>query len=313
MSEPVIEAHALVRHFGPVQAVRGIDLHASRGELVGLVGPDGGGKTTTLRMIAALMRPTSGSLRVLGEDPFARRSRVRERLGLVPQDHSLYGDLSIDENLRFFSSLFGLSRADFETRRERLMQITRLGQFGARRADQLSGGMYKKLSLACSLLHHPEVLLLDEPTNGVDPVSRRELWELVHQFLDEGMTVVVSTPYMDEAARCHRVLLVHEGRVLAEGPPGQLVQALPHPTFEVVGGERETLHALLASLPGVLAASPAGAELRIVVEDARTAQVREAIEATGARLSASTPGFEDLFLASVALARRAEHESERAA
>ncbi|HVG61813.1 MAG TPA: ABC transporter ATP-binding protein [Hyalangium sp.] len=226
MSAPEVdlEVSGLRRAFGATQALRGVSLAVRRGEVYGLVGPDGAGKTTAIRMLAGLMRPDEGHVRVLGEDPARPRSPVREQLGLVPQRNSLYGDLSVDENLRFFAKLFGLSLSDFEARRERLLSITRLGRFTDRRADALSGGMYKKLALACALLHRPRVLLLDEPTNGVDPVSRRELWELLYGLVHEGMTLVVSTPYMDEAARCHRVGLLYAGEVIAEGAPRELAR-----------------------------------------------------------------------------------------
>ncbi len=213
------------RGFGATQALRGVSLAVHRGEVYGLVGPDGAGKTTAIRLLAGLLRPDAGEVRVLGEDPSHPRSPVREQLGLVPQRNTLYGDLSVEENLRFFSRLFGLSPADYTERRARLLELTRLTRFTERRADALSGGMYKKLALACALLHRPRVLLLDEPTNGVDPVSRRELWELLYSFVQEGMTLVVSTPYMDEAARCHRVGLLYAGELIAEGPPRELARA----------------------------------------------------------------------------------------
>jgi len=167
---------------------------------------------------------------VLGMDP--ESPRVRERIGLMPQQYSLYRDLTVEENLRFFARLAALPRATYRERKERLLGITRLARFGDRRADQLSGGMYKKLALACALLHEPEVLLLDEPTNGVDPVSRRDLWELLYEFVQEGMAVVISTPYMDEAERCSRVGLVHEGRLLLEGRPPDLLAASGRSSFE---------------------------------------------------------------------------------
>ncbi|MFY2559557.1 ABC transporter ATP-binding protein [Corallococcus terminator] len=212
------------RAFGAARALKGVSLAVHTGEVYGLVGPDGAGKTTAIRLMAGLLLPDKGRVRMLGEDPADTRSSVRESLGLVPQRNTLYGDLSVDENLRFFAKLFGLSHQDFAERRERLLDITRLGRFTDRRADALSGGMYKKLALACALLHRPRVLLLDEPTNGVDPVSRRELWELLYGLVHEGMTLLVSTPYMDEAARCHRVGLLYSGELIAEGDPRELAR-----------------------------------------------------------------------------------------
>ncbi|MFP2933258.1 ABC transporter ATP-binding protein [Pyxidicoccus sp. 3LG] len=221
---PDVALEDLRRSFGATRALAGVSLAVGRGEVYGLVGPDGAGKTTAIRMMAGLLRPDSGRVRMLGEDPANPRSQVREGLGLVPQRNTLYGDLSVDENLHFFARLFGLSKEDFAQRREKLLDITRLGRFTERRADALSGGMYKKLALACALLHRPRVLLLDEPTNGVDPVSRRELWELLYTLVHDGMTLVVSTPYMDEAARCHRVGLLYAGELIAEGDPRQLAR-----------------------------------------------------------------------------------------
>jgi len=222
MSGPALSARALVRRFGPVTALDGLSFEVERGELYGLVGPDGAGKTTALRALAGLVRLDGGEARVLGEEPGG--ARVRERVGLMPQQYSLYRDLTVAENLRFFGRLYVLPRATFRARTERLLAITRLAPFVDRRADALSGGMYKKLALACALLHEPEVLLLDEPTNGVDPVSRRELWALLHEFVHGGMAVLVTTPYMDAAARCHRVGLVHHGRLVLEGEPSALMR-----------------------------------------------------------------------------------------
>jgi ABC-2 type transport system ATP-binding protein len=221
---PDVALEEVRRGFGATHALRGVSLAVGRGEVYGLVGPDGAGKTTAIRLMAGLLRADGGRVRMLGEDPAHPRAAVREALGLVPQRNTLYGDLSVDENLHFFARLFGLSREDFAARRERLLDITRLGRFTGRRADALSGGMYKKLALACALLHRPRVLLLDEPTNGVDPVSRRELWELLYTLVHEGMTLVVSTPYMDEAARCHRVGLLYAGELIAEGDPRALAR-----------------------------------------------------------------------------------------
>jgi len=307
VSESALVADALVRRYGKNEAVRGVSFAIPRGELYGLVGPDGAGKTTTLRMLAGLVRPTSGSVRVLGVDPFGKESsKVRDVLGLVPQDQSLYGDLSVQENLEFFRSLYGLSAKDYASRRDRLLDITRLGPFLARRATQLSGGMYKKLALSCALLHQPEVLLLDEPTNGVDPVSRRELWDLIYEFVAQGMCVVVSTPYMDEAARCHRVALMHAGRFLREGAPSALVRDFAGTAAEIEGGDRETLYAQLAELPEIVAASPAGAKLRVVIAPHGEPAVAARLATLGAHLVPSPPDFEDLFLFEIHAATHSE-------
>lgn len=220
--EAALVADGLFRRFGPVEALRGLTFHVAPGELYGLVGPDGAGKTTAIRTLAGLLDPDEGTARVLGLDPTS--AEAREQMGLMPQQYSLYGDLSIAENLRFFGSLFCIPRAVYHERVTRLLAVTRLARFVDRRADALSGGMYKKLALACALLHQPPVLLLDEPTNGVDPVSRRELWALLYEFVATGMTVLVSTPYMDEAERCHRVGLMHHGRLVAEGDPVELAR-----------------------------------------------------------------------------------------
>jgi ABC-2 type transport system ATP-binding protein len=289
-----VEARGLVRRFGQVTALDGLSFQAARGELFGLVGPDGAGKTTAIRALAGLILLHGGEARVLGVD--AASGAVRERLGLMPQQASLYRDLTVEENLHFFSRLYVLPRPVYRERSERLLAITRLERFTGRRADALSGGMYKKLALACALLHQPEVLLLDEPTNGVDPVSRRELWELLHEFVHGGMTVLVSTPYMDEAERCSRVALVHHGKVLLEGDPGALISSFQDEAYEVRGGDRDRLDALLAAHPAVRAASPAGARLRVIVARGAGGEVAAAIAPLGASLAPATPDFEDLFL-----------------
>jgi ABC-2 type transport system ATP-binding protein len=302
-----IVAHSLSRSFGSTRAVRDVSFEVARGELYGLIGPDAAGKTSTIRMVAGLIAPDSGWVRVQGHDPL-RSERARETLGLLPQQNSLYGDLTIDENLRFFGQLFCLPRALFGQRRERLLAITRLEAFVDRRADALSGGMYKKLALACALLHQPEVLVLDEPTNGVDPVSRRELWALLYEFVAEGMTVLLSTPYMEEAARCHRVGLMHAGRLLAEGSPAALVDSFDHRCLEVEveGGadDRERFDSALGALPEVVAASPSGVRSRLVIRPAGEAAVYGMLAEHGASYRRVAPDFEDLFLAKVAAEER---------
>jgi ABC-2 type transport system ATP-binding protein len=296
---PAVEALGLVRRFGAVTALDALSFEVGKGELFGLVGPDGAGKTTALRALAGLVRLDGGEARVLGRDPAAGGGAFRESLGLMPQQYSLYRDLTVEENLKFFSRLYVLPRAVYRERAARLLAITRLERFTGRRADALSGGMYKKLALACALLHEPEVLLLDEPTNGVDPVSRRELWELLHGFVHGGMTVVISTPYMDEAERCHRVALVHRGRALLAGAPRALIQGFEDEVFDVEGGDRDAVDARLAGLPEVIAASPAGARLKAVVARGGRPEVERALAPLGARLAPAAPDFEDLFLSRI--------------
>ena len=295
---PAISIRGLRRAFGEVQAVAGIDLDVHPGEIYGLVGPDGAGKTTTIRILAGLLDPDAGDVTVLGHRPDS--PDVRESIGLMPQRYSLYGDLSVGENLDFFRQLFCLPKKAARERIDRLLHLTRLAPFVDRRADDLSGGMYKKLALACALLHEPRVLLLDEPTNGVDPVSRRELWTLLGEFVGSGMAVLVSTPYMDEAERCHRVGLLFEGRLLAEGAPARLVRDLDFPVFVVEGGERAVVQATLADAPEVKAASPAGARLRIVVAPDGADSVKARLAPLGATLRPTRADFEDLFLARIA-------------
>jgi ABC-2 type transport system ATP-binding protein len=290
-----VEAKGMVRQFGTVTALDGLSFEIHAGELYGLVGPDGAGKTTAIRALAGLIELTRGTARIHGADPTDRD--VRERLGLMPQQYSLYGDLSVGENLRFFSRLYALPRATFKKRAERLLAITRLGPFLDRPAAALSGGMYKKLALACALLHEPEVLLLDEPTNGVDPVSRRELWALLYEFVTGGMAVLISTPYMDEAERCHRIGLLHHGRLLLEGQPHALIASFEHEAYEIRGGDREKIEAVLVSLSCVFASSPAGSRLRIVASRGSMRTIENAVAPLGAALLRVAPDFEDLYLA----------------
>ena len=290
-----LEARQMVKRFGQVEALAGMSFSVRAGELYGLVGPDGAGKTTAIRALAGLLDLDSGEARVLDMDPRSG-GQVREALGLLPQQYSLYRDLTVMENLKFFSRLYVLPREIFRRRAERLLSITRLDRFTDRRADQLSGGMYKKLALAAALLHEPRVLLLDEPTNGVDPVSRRELWALLHEFVQGGMAVLVSTPYMDEAERCDRVGLAYRGRLLLEGEPGMLLAGFDEEAYEVAGGDRDRVEAVLASLPAVRAVSPAGSRLRVDLLAGGRDGVAAALAPVGAELRPVAPNFEDLFL-----------------
>ncbi|MGA2448318.1 MAG: ABC transporter ATP-binding protein [Polyangiaceae bacterium] len=297
-AEVRIEATDLRRSFKTRVAVDGLTLRVPAGEIYGLVGPDAAGKTTTVRMLAGLLDPSGGSVGLIGRDPFGTDMSIREALGYMPQEFSLYGDLTVAENLAFYREMYCLSRDAFRKRRERLLGITHLAAFKDRRAEALSGGMYKKLALACALLHEPKALLLDEPTNGVDPVSRREFWDLLHDFLSEGMAIVFATPNMDEAARCHRVGLLFEGKLLEEGEPSEMLKAFQYPVFRV-RGERAKVAAAVEANVDVLASTPAGTELRIVVRRGCEQPVLSLLSGLGAQTSPAPATFEELFLTRV--------------
>jgi ABC-2 type transport system ATP-binding protein len=220
------------KSFEGTKALEALTFSVSPGEMFGVIGPDGAGKTTTLRLICGLIAPGRGTVRVLGDDPRRQRRTATHSIGYVSQRFSLYGDLSIDENVEFFARIHGVRR--FEERRARLLELTGLQPFRDRRADRLSGGMKQKLALACTLVHEPRLLVLDEPTTGVDPVSRREFWKLLAEFLSQGLTIVMATPYLDEAERCHRVALLSEGRLLALDEPSRLQAASAGQIIEIV-------------------------------------------------------------------------------
>ena len=217
--EPIIEIRGLTKRFGELTAVNHLDLTVAQEEIFGLVGPDGAGKTTTLRMLCGLMDPTEGSARVAGHD-VARESRaVKDQIGYMAQRFGLYQDLTVEENMIFYADLFditGQTRADLTAQ---LLRMTRMEPFGARPAGQLSGGMKQKLALMCTLLHRPQILFLDEPTNGVDPVSRRDFWAILYQLLKDGITIFMTTAYLDEAERCNRVGLLHKGKLIRCSTP----------------------------------------------------------------------------------------------
>jgi len=217
-----IKALNLTRRFGDLIAVNGLSVNIAEGELFGLVGSDGAGKTTTLRMLAGLLDPSDGELSVLGQ-PFPQRAEgVREHIGYMSQRFGLYPDLTVGENIRFYADIFGVEENERKSRGERLLEFSGLAPFTARQAGRLSGGMKQKLGLCCALIHRPKLLLLDEPTNGVDPLSRRDFWRILRDLHNEGVTVVVATAYLDEASRCDRVGLIHDGRLIACGTPGEL-------------------------------------------------------------------------------------------
>jgi ABC-2 type transport system ATP-binding protein len=285
-NQPVIQTENLTRKFGNLVAVDCLNLEIKRGEIFGLVGPDGAGKTTTIRMLAAIMDPTAGSASVAGFDTVKQAEDIKHRIGYMAQQFNLYGDLSVQENLDFFADIFSVRGRERKERIAQLLQFARLTEFTSRRAGHLSGGMKKKLALACSLIHRPEILYLDEPTTGVDPVSRREFWDILSDLHIEGVTILVSTPYMDEAERCSRVGLMYQGQLIVCDSPkqvkglieGDLIELRPVAKDRGVGLMRRA-EASVTSLSGVLEVQTYGDLLHIFVDDAaqRTPQVRAAL------------------------------------
>jgi len=248
-------------------ALDAVNLQIEVGQLYGLVGPDGAGKTTLLRILSTVMEPTSGSARLAGFDVIKQSEEVRALLGYMPQAFSLYPDLTVMENLKFFADINGVSAQKQKTRIAELLEFARLTEFTARRSENLSGGMRKKLALACALIHDPKILLLDEPTTGVDPVSRRELWRLLSKVIQQGVTVLVSTPYMDEAERCNTVSIINQGRILISGAPAELEAQLPFRIVEVKAKPRRALRAMADRMEGVISWRAVGDRLRLSVSD----------------------------------------------
>lgn len=329
IAELVIQTQELTRRFGQVLAVDGLDLAVQRGEIFGLVGPDGAGKTTTLRMLAAIMDPSAGSATVAGCDTVRQAAAIKQRIGYMAQQFNLYGDLSVQENLDFYADIFGVRGRLRRERQQRLLHFARLAEFSRRRAGALSGGMKKKLALACALIHQPEILYLDEPTTGVDPVSRREFWEILADLHVQGVTIVVSTPYMDEAERCSRVGLMYAGRLVMCDTPERIKQqigselvevrpaaiaARPQSGFDAMRPEGfdpaaamspigllRRAAAVTASLPGVLAQQTYGDLLHLFVDDAalRMPQIAAALAGDGldaASMRPIQPRMEEAFL-----------------
>jgi ABC-2 type transport system ATP-binding protein len=248
--DTVLSLENVAKRYGGITAVSDLSFAVAPGEMFGLIGPDGAGKTTTIRLLCGLLHADAGTVRVMGHDPVREHARVTTEVGYLSQRFSLYGDLSIDENIAFFAEIHDVW--NYADRRTRLLELTNLLPFRSRLADRLSGGMKQKLALACTLVHEPRVLLLDEPTTGVDPVSRREFWKLLAEFLEQGITILVSTPYLDEAERCHRVALLHEGRLLALDAPDRLRRGLPGQMVETIVSDQPSALAALAAHQAVV-------------------------------------------------------------
>ncbi|MDP1571310.1 MAG: ABC transporter ATP-binding protein [Vicinamibacterales bacterium] len=300
-----IHLDRVVKRYGATTALDGLSLQVARGEMFGLIGPDGAGKTTTIRLLCGLLHADAGTVRVLGLDPVREHRALTDRVGYLSQRFSLYGDLSIDENIAFFAEIHGVG--DYARKRDRLLDMTQLTPFRTRPAAQLSGGMKQKLALACTLIHEPELILLDEPTTGVDPVSRREFWKLLSEFLATGITILMSTPYLDEAERCARVALLHEGRVVAYDEPSRLRASMDGTFFEVLAPHpSDALARLRGHAPGTRV-QLFGERLHVWMpeQDARAASAALSALTAGAGIHphgvrAITPSLEDVFIARIA-------------
>jgi len=303
-SAPAVRAEGLLKRFPGVTAVDHLNLEVHPGEIFGLVGPDGAGKTTTMRMLAGVLSPDEGSATVAGFDVVRDPEGVKNHISYMSQRFGLYEDLTVDENIRFYADLFGLGRREREEHAARLLKAAGMAEFRDRIAGKLSGGMKQKLGLTCALIHHPRVLLLDEPTTGVDPVSRRDFWQILYSLLRENVTILISTAYLDEAERCSRLALLFKGRVMLCASPDELKRRMPGTVLIVPSTRAREVHEVLANAEGVSSSVLVGDGVHLVVDDAprRIAQFRKQLEAASIpfdSIGASEPSIEDLFVAYV--------------
>lgn len=245
----IIEINGLSRSYGNIKAVNNISFNVNRGEMFGLVGPDGAGKTTTIRVLCGLLNADQGDVKLLSEDIRKKRKVIQNKIGYLSQKFSLYGDLTVDENIEFFADIHNV--ADYQIRRDELLEFTRLKPFRTRLAEKLSGGMKQKLALACSLIHKPQILFLDEPTTGVDPISRRDFWKILSNLLKEGITIFLSTPYLDEAERCNRVALMNNGEIIILDTPQRIKESIGMQVLEIVCSDVRGAYNLIKSKIGL--------------------------------------------------------------
>ena len=308
----------MTRRYGDLVAVEQLSFSVQRGEMFGLIGPDGAGKTTTLRVALGLLQPQEGRVETCGMNPFRQRRRLSGKVGYLSQRFSLYGDLSVDENIAFFADVHGVR--GWKPRREELLEMVRMAPFRARLAERLSGGMKQKLALACTLIHTPELLILDEPTTGVDPVSRRDFWKLLARLqqgergsapaLDaNGLTILLTTPYLDEAERCQRVALIDHGRLLAADQPDELRRQWPGVLIELLARPRARAVELLRERSEVAEVESFGERLHVTLPELERAaaeaaarRLREALEAAGVEVEVARPttaSLEDVFISRI--------------
>lgn len=302
-TNPAIIVSSLAKHFGEVRAVDGLTFDVRPGEIFGLVGPDGAGKTTTLRMLAGVLTPDSGSATVAGCDVGLDPEGAKRHLSYMSQRFGLYEDLTVDENIRFYADLFGVGREERRQRSAELLTAAGLGEFQTRLAGNLSGGMKQKLGLICALIHTPKVILLDEPTNGVDPLSRRDFWRILYSLVAEGVAILTSTSYLDEAERCHRVGLLNQGRMLFCDTPEELKKKFPGSVVAVRASEPTRVRDALLNAPGVRSVVLVGDGVHLFVDKAdRLPELRARLNSLGIShdtIELVTPSIEDLFVSAV--------------
>jgi ABC-2 type transport system ATP-binding protein len=297
--ESMISVRDLTRRFGALVAVDHINLEIARGEIFGLVGPDGAGKTTTVRLMCGLLDASEGRAIVAGRDVSKEIDAVKDQIGYMAQRFGLYGDLTVEENMDFYADLFALIGPERESLKLELLRMTRMEPFRARPAAKLSGGMKQKLALMCTLLHHPKILFLDEPTNGVDPVSRRDFWAILYQLVKDGLTVFITTAYLDEAERCNRVALMHRGRLVQCDAPAALRTGMPELCYEVRAADPRKARLALAKASGVVSVEPSGSALHLFLDPQRTSEEDLRNRVPGAEFRRIVPSLEDVFIAQI--------------
>jgi len=302
--QSAIVAERLTKRFPGVLAVDHLSFDVRPGEIFGLVGPDGAGKTTTLRLLAGVMPPDEGSAIVAGSDVVSDPEGAKHHLSYMPQRFGLYDDLTVDENIRFYADLFGVNKRERDERAPQLLRAAGMFEFRARLAGKLSGGMKQKLGLVCALIHRPKAILLDEPTNGVDPVSRRDFWRILYDLIGEGVAILTSTAYLDEAERCHRVALLHQGRLLFCDTPNNLKSKLGKGVLSVISADPRRLREALGRAEGISSLTLTGDGLHVVVDDAerRTEEFENRLHKAQILfepIHQVTPTIEDLFVDAV--------------
>jgi ABC-2 type transport system ATP-binding protein len=296
---PIIDIQGLTKRFEGITAVDDLSLTVEQGEMFGIVGPDGAGKTTTFRILTGVLTPTSGTATILGFDLRRESKAIKREIGYLSQRFSLYGDLTVDENIEFFAEINEVY--EYKARREELLEFTRLTPFRKRLAEQLSGGMKQKLALACTLIHKPRIIFLDEPTTGVDPVSRRDLWKILSSLLGESITIIMSTPYLDEAERCARVALMNKGKIMVVDTPQNVKRLMTGDVIEIICEQIRSAASVLKASARVRDVQAFGDRLNIVVDDAKRdlPEVERALREANIRIAELrivNPSLENVFI-----------------